>query len=427
MNFRTWLAKRDPLYILQRGKNLLQRYKLSPSVAMKRVDRVVNSLADYGCAPTFPTPGVVIESRPAYFRELQERGVEFSVHSYHHIDLKSCPPQEARAQLIRAIEAFERHGLEAHGFRCPYLSWSDALLDVLPPGLFGYSSNQAVRWDVITESITRRQAVNFGIVDNLYIPKNANDKACVPWMIGGLVEIPVCVPDDIQLYDGLELGVEAIIKVWTRILNRTHQRGELYNQMFHPELVDIDEQIFPSILLSAKALTPAVWITRLRDVSAWWREKNGFKAEITPTNSGLQVDFTCSPRATVLSRGLDLPGEPWADGYQRLETRRVQLPAGTRPFIGISAAAPAWVAPFLQEQGYIVDTTETAPACGLYFDPQTLEEIYGEVALIARIEKSDAPLVRFWRWPDGCRSALCISGDLDALTLWDYASRIVMH
>ncbi|MFZ5919722.1 MAG: polysaccharide deacetylase family protein [Chloroflexota bacterium] len=425
MNFRTWLAQRDPQYIWQRGAALLQRYRFSPSVAMKRIDRVVDSLADYGCAPTFPTPGAVIESHPDYFRRLQDRNVEFAVHSYRHIDLKSCSPHEARAQLVQAAETFERHGLEVHGFRCPYLSWSDALLDVLPDGLFGYSSNQAVRWDVITESITQRQAVNFGIVENLYVPKNANDKACVPWMIGNIVEIPVCVPDDIQLHDGLELGVEAIIKVWTRILNRTHQRGELYNQMFHPELVDIDEQIFPSILVSAKSLTPAVWITRLRDISAWWHEKNAFRVEATPTGTGLQLDFVCSPRATILSRGLDLPGEPWTDGYLRLDERRVQLPAGIRPFIGIPAAAPAWVAPFLQAQGYIVDLTETASACSLYLDPRTLEGIYGEVALIARIEKSGVPLIRYWRWPDGYRSALCVSGDLDALTLWDYASRIV--
>jgi hypothetical protein len=424
MNLRTWLAKRDPLYILQRGKNLLRRYRLNPALAMQRVDRVVANLAEFGCAPTFPTPGVVIESHPEYFRKLQDRNVEFAVHSYHHLDLKSCPPGDARAQLVRAAEAFERHGLEVHGFRCPYLSWSDALLDVLPPGMFGYSSNQAVRWDVITESITRRQSINFGIVENLYVPKNGNDKACVPWMIGDMVEIPVCVPDDIQLYDGLELSVEAIIKVWMRILTRTHERGELYNQMFHPELVDVDEQIFPSILLAAKALTPAVWITRLRDISDWWREKHGFKVDISPTEAGLQLDFDCTPRATILSRGLDLPGEPWADGYRRLEARRVQLPAGIRPFIGIPAAAPAWVAPFLREQGYIVDTTETASACSLCLDPQALEDVYGDAALVSMIEKSDAPLVRYWRWPDGYHSALCISGDLDAMTLWEYFNRM---
>jgi hypothetical protein len=48
-----------------------------------------------------------------------------------------------------------------------------------------------------------------------------------------------------------------------------------------------------------------------------------------------------------------------------------------------------------------------------------------EGALIRHIESTDAPLVRYWRWPSEARSALCVSGDLDALTLVDYALRFV--
>ena len=71
MGLSKWLEQRDPQYILQRGLNLLQRYRLSPNLAMERVERIVNSLAEYGCVPTFPTPGVVGEQRPEYFQELQ--------------------------------------------------------------------------------------------------------------------------------------------------------------------------------------------------------------------------------------------------------------------------------------------------------------------------------------------------------------------
>jgi hypothetical protein len=50
-----------------------------------------------------------------------------------------------------------------------------------------------------------------------------------------------------------------------------------------------------------------------------------------------------------------------------------------------------------------------------------------EVQLIEVIESSPSPLVRYGRWPYGSKSALCISGDLDALTLFDYASRLVVR
>jgi hypothetical protein len=37
---------------------------------------------------------------------------------------------------------------------------------------------------------------------------------------------------------------------------------------------------------------------------------------------------------------------------------------------------------------------------------------------------SPAPLVKLGRWPDGAKSALCLTGDLDALSLVDYLSRV---
>jgi hypothetical protein len=427
MGMSSWLAQRDSQYILQRGLNLLRRYRLSPTLAMSRVERIVNVLSEYGCAPTFPTPGVVVKSRPEYFRKLQERDVEFSVHSYYHVDLKARPPDEAKKQLFRAADIFRKHGLEVHGFRCPYLSWSDALLDILPEGSFGYSSNQAVRWNVFTESITRRQEVNFGIINGLYVPQSSDEKVCVPWRQANLVEIPVCVPDDLQLYDGLQIGIEAMIKVWTRVLHRTHQRGELFNLMFHPELVEVCEQIFPALLQEAKNLEPAVWVARLRDISAWWYEKEEFKVEMTSTESGLQLDIHCSPRGTVLSRGLALSGEAWAGNYKLVEERRVNLADGIRPFVGLSDLASSDTLRFLEEQGYILDLSDQAPQCSVYLDLETLESLNSEVALVEYIEKTDAPLLRFWRWPNGCKSALCISGDLDALTLWDYMTRLYAH
>ncbi|MDI9546097.1 MAG: hypothetical protein QM346_00715, partial [Chloroflexota bacterium] len=46
-----------------------------------------------------------------------------------------------------------------------------------------------------------------------------------------------------------------------------------------------------------------------------------------------------------------------------------------------------------------------------------------ERPLLAEIEDGDRPLVRLGRWPRGARSALVVTGDIDALTLWDYGLR----
>jgi len=81
----------------------------------------------------------------------------------------------------------------------------------------------------------------------------------------------------------------------------------------------------------------------------------------------------------------------------------------------------------LREQGYILDTGETAMHCGTYIDAATLARLTSEVDLINYIEASPGPLIRYWRWPSGAKSALCVTGDLDALTLLDYASRLFVR
>ena len=44
-------------------------------------------------------------------------------------------------------------------------------------------------------------------------------------------------------------------------------------------------------------------------------------------------------------------------------------------------------------------------------------------ALIDFIEGSDAPLVRLWRWPNGARCAMSVTGDVDAMTMLDFLRR----
>ena len=236
---------------------------------------------------------------------------------------------------------------------------------------------------------------------------------------------PVGVPDDLQLHDGLQLDSEGIGQVWSHMLDQVYRRGELFTLMFHPELASFIENPFVSLLHKASQFRPAVWIARLRDISEWWREKFGFKVESFETSAGLRLWFACSPRATILVRGLGpcASGQAWNEGYDWLQARVLEVPADPRPFVGLPASAPEPVVSFLQEQGYIVDTSDRATRCAIYLDAATLNSMT-ELQLVNHIEASPGPLVRYWRWPNGAKCALCVTGDLDALTLVDYASRL---
>ena len=54
----------------------------------------------------------------------------------------------------------------------------------------------------------------------------------------------------------------------------------------------------------------------------------------------------------------------------------------------------------------------------------TDDDFWSEVEIVKFIEKTNEPLLRINLWPKRARSALCITGDLDALTLWDFGLRI---
>lgn len=429
MNFRNWFSLRGPEFIRNRAAVLLNRYGITPAKAEDRIDACVATLSKHGCAPTFPTPGRVVQRYSPFIRHLQDVGAEIAVHSYDHIDLAACRPAKASEQLLRAAQAFERYGIEVHGFRCPYLRCTDDLLDVQPRGLFGYSSNQAIEWDVIPFADTPNTGMVFDTINRFYQPRPALEAVCVPWTRANMVEIPVCVPDDLQLHDGLNQSPEEIAQIWCQMLHQIHQRGELFTLLFHPELALLLEQSFEKLLSKARQLQPIVWMARLSDIGDWWEEKSSFKVGIATTSTGLQLSFICSQRATILVRGLNHSelGQIWDGAYYRLQSNVLDVPTNPRPFVGIAPGVPKRVASFLKEQGYILDTGETAVQCVIYLDTPTLAKLASEVKLIDHIEASTGPLVRYWRWPNGAKSALCITGDLDALTLFDYASRLFVR
>ncbi len=208
-----WFRLRGVLYICCRLAALVQRYGLTASRAKRRTLQCVDALARYDCRPTFPTPGQVVHRNGVFCRELQRRGAELAIHGYHHLDFRALSADEARTQFARATSAYERNGIQPEGFRCPYLSHVDRVNRSLPPTL-EYSSNKAIQWDVVGSNAQRRigngaRAVFEGL-SRFYQPVPSRTHVSVPSMAGHVVEIPVSVPDDLQLLDGLKLDAAAM-------------------------------------------------------------------------------------------------------------------------------------------------------------------------------------------------------------------------
>jgi hypothetical protein len=134
--------------------------------------------------------------------------------------------------------------------------------------------------------------------------------------------------------------------------------------------------------------------------------------------------YTRADSGVLSGLGLDIAQESWDEKYYRLESETLQIATDSLPFVGLASSAHEHLAIFLREQGYIVDHSEKAMDCGIFIDDDILAKLSDKVQLIQYIESSTAPLVRYGRWPNGAKSALSITGDLDALTLLDYASRL---
>jgi peptidoglycan/xylan/chitin deacetylase (PgdA/CDA1 family) len=416
-----WFARRNPRYIALRVVSLFKRYGLTPSKAEKRVLECVDLLARYDSAPTFPTPGRVVAQNAAFCRELQARGVELAVHGYEHVDFTGLAPEEARQQFEKADGAFECAGIQFAGFRCPYLSYTDSLLDTLPPDAFRYSSNKAIVWNVVPPEALEQATTVFQELSEFYHAEPAAVRVAMPHRVRDLVEIPASLPDDIQINDGLKLGAEGIQRVWMDIFEQVYRRGELFTILFHPELYEQCAPAFESILQQARQRRPAVWVTQLRDVGDWWQEKAAFSVRVS---DGV-LQFDCSPRATILLRNVEtaMPTHRWNEDYRVLEGRTLPLRDGQLPLLGIAEDMPLETCTFLSEQGYFLATGDQARCCAVYLDRERASDL-NQVQLVECVEGFSAPLARYWRWPNEKKSALCITGDLDTVSLLDYATRL---
>jgi hypothetical protein len=390
---------------------------------MNGIDACVSTLAEFNCRPTFFVPAAIVQKYPALIRRLYRAGVEIAVHGFHHLDLSALPVNVALDALQKSTQVLQATGIEAYGFRGPYLGCSQALLEAIPAGLFNYSSNLAIFWNHISPN--RPQNLFSKTLNRLYQVKPSQEDICIPRMQFGMVEIPVCIPDDLQLHDGFKMPPSKIFSYWSHMLREIHKRGELFTLVFHSELASLCARPFKELFRELPYITPSVWVARMSDISDWWIRKSGFNIEILEHSDKTWIRFNCSDDATILFRGMEIdkPYESWDDNYNRLLCKEIQLDAGCLPFIGLTANTTIPIKSFLQNQGYIVVTDELARRCATIIDQNIVSDLRTELAIAKYVASSSNPLIRFGCWPAGAKSALSITGDIDALNLFDYADR----
>jgi peptidoglycan/xylan/chitin deacetylase (PgdA/CDA1 family) len=411
------LGHRGASNLVRRSAQIATRFGPGPGRMGGRFERFMDILDEYAIRPTFPITALPMSRNPKFAHRLLERGAELAVHAWSHVDLSALDLAGQRTHLGRAVELFRACSVPFTGFRAPYLHWNGDTMKVVGEFQFRYSSNQTVWWDVIDTApldARAREGLERGMA--FYRPLPARETRVLPFRRDGFIEIPVSLPDDeipldrMYLHDADYLG-----EMWRKILAMSHARGELFTLQLHPERIDFFAGALRGLLADARSREPGVWIATLDEVAQWWDAKSRNRAQFVREGDRFRVDVNaCEGSAVLLRQG----------GAERVvEARPLSVDSNSRPCVAVSPGSSREAIVALADLGYIVETGERADGYAVHLGRLESSEPAAIDACRRVIDESKRPLVRFGIWPRGTQSAFAVTGDIDALTIWDFVQR----
>ena len=200
------------------------------------------------------------------------------------------------------------------------------------------------------------------------------------------------------------------------MLDITRENGELCNLLFHPERSHFFAKALDALL--GKAVTCGdVWVTSLDEIARWWQERASFSFEIVESHPDVYEISAC--RNTKGSVALQHPGGK-VEFIKLAKNRTFSVHSEFRPVIAVSSGFCNKELHCLINDGFVVEHDADPSQCAFALDGTCSKDIR---QLLGAVKKARGPLLRFWRWPDRSQSALAITADVDAITLWDFVRR----
>ncbi|HEX2078344.1 MAG TPA: polysaccharide deacetylase family protein [Longimicrobium sp.] len=407
-----------------RARSIVSRFGVTATPMEARLRRFDELTAQFGVRPSWAITACILDRNRRAVSRFVERGVEFAIHGLVHDDHSLRSLDEQRASIARAAELFRAAGVPFRGFRCPFLRGNPATDQAVRELGLLYHSTQPVVFDT-APALGARAAEAFGrTLRHLYSSAVEAERVAVrPALRAGVVHIPVALPDDEIMVERLRLTEEEQTAVWLATLDATWREGELFTVQLHPERTDECAAALAATLAEARARRPTVWIATLERIAEWWRRRARTRLEVMPLDGGrYRVRMDGDPQATLLVRGLSgIETIPW-HGEDRISPAwELEVAAERKPVVGVSPRTPPSVLAFLAEEGFPAERGEDPARFGAWVDVHGRTD---EKRVLAAVESSRGPLVRLGRWPAGARSALSVTGDIDCMTLQDFALRL---
>lgn len=394
---------------------LLNRYGLTESRFKRNFQLYTRILSRHQSRATFPTTAVTLGRHPQIMHWLCDNGVELALHGYTHIDYSQLDFDRQNQAIAQGIETFKQIGLAPTGMRSPYLWWNEATRKATLANGLKYCSNQVHIWDTYDTPEIR----------SLYHIKQKPPDRSLPKLHDGLVEIPISLPDDFILSERIGLSSARVAEIWTHILEAAAERNEMLTLQLHPELIFPCAEGLDALLTKARTDPDRFWCACLDEVATWWLARQKADVLDTPTAGGYNLTFQGAEEAVwLLKPASDPESEGTAPDYHPIEGRTLKISGKVRPFVAVSASAPRQAVIELKEEGYIVRRGVDSPdEYAVYLDDAVLENGTLE-DWVGTVSSTGAAIVKCARWPGNRRAALVITGDLDCVTLFDYAWRL---
>ncbi len=329
------------------------RFGVSETPIRHALNSIIDTLQQYGGAPTFFIPAVVLDRHPVLISEIVHDGAEIGIHGYVHNDYRTLSKGEQYKQTKRTISVFEKNKIAYQGFRNPYLGWTEESLDVYASLAINYESNVAVLHDVVNlNAFSPLLQSGYAKSLKLFQAVPCTMYALRPHFETKLLRIPTSIPDDEMLFGRLRVtDSQEVGCIWSRVMQRVYDYGGLYTLNLHPERGILCKQALDKLLSYARSRPLPVWLARIGDIAKWWKERSAFRLSITSLGPDRwQVEAACTPRDTLLARHLTVENQqvtPWYGSDVCVQSHCFTVNAPSCPCIDVSPQTPQEVLDFL--------------------------------------------------------------------------------
>ena len=406
------------LNVPRRFMMIYRRFGFTGVKSARALNRLLEITDTYRCKPSLFITADLLEHHDELIQGIAGRDVDLALHGHHHIDHALLEGSHQRDEIAKGIEKFRKHGLEVSGFRGPFLRFNDETEEAVATNGLPWVSQTVMLFNGTTSTHELNQNNKTRHVLKFYTQKSHVQEPSIPGWGSHCLEIPVSLPDDEIIIDRLGItDASKITEIWLDMLKISRRQGELLNVVLHPERIDLVAKPL-STLLETAVSQGDIWVAPLHEISQWWHERSSSSLEIRDDHGSetCQIWVNGSRRASL---ALSQPSGAM-DFIDFERNRPFTISNGFRPVIGLSPDFCDKGGECLINEGFVVETNGDLSRCAFTFNGTCT---MNRRQLLESLKQAQGPLVRMWRWPNGFKSALAITADVDAITLWDFIRR----